>query len=299
MFPAVLVGLAFFANLILFIDWVESATGFDSGVYLQVSALPASVVAAAPAEQVADEALPASQPAANTAAVAVATLGPDVSSGQVAAAAVDAAETAVVAVDQAETEGLEGKTIWVGGDSMAFYVARGLLAAATAEGAIAVNAGDAVTSSGLNSPGFFDWPAYIAAEIEAHNPDILVFMIGANDAKPGMDLDAYHQRVGALMDATQGRQVIWVGQPSFDPAQRPDLSTSIPAVNEVFFLEALDRPWVTYVDTWTLSTDDARAYARYLPDETGALVEFRAADGIHLTSAGGRRLAAAIMDYLR
>jgi hypothetical protein len=298
-FPAALVGLAFFANLILFIDWVESATGFDSRVYLQVSALPASVVAAAPAELSANEPEPLTQPAVDTAAVAVATLGPELSTGQVAAAAVDAAETAVVAVDEAVSEGVGGKTIWVGGDSMAFYVARALLTEATAEGAIAVNAGDAVTSSGLNSPGFFDWPAYIAAEIETHNPDILVFMIGANDAKPGMDLDAYHARVGALMDAMQGRHVVWIGQPSFDPAQRPDLATSIPAINEVFFLEALDRPWVTYVDTWTLSTDDARAYARYLPDQTGALVEFRAADGIHLTSAGGSRLAAAVLDYLR
>jgi hypothetical protein len=178
-------------------------------------------------------------------------------------------------------------------------VARSLLALATAEGAIAANAGDAVTSSGLNSPGFFSWPGYIAEEIAAHDPDIMVFMIGANDAKPGMDLDAYHERVGALMDAMEGRQVIWIGQPSFDSAIRPDLATSVPSVNEVFFLEALERPWVTYVDTWTASTDSARAYSRYLPDETGALVEMRAADGVHLTSAGGRMLALLALQHSR
>jgi hypothetical protein len=101
------------------------------------------------------------------------------------------------------------------------------------------------------------------------------------------------------MDAMEGRQVIWIGQPSFDPAIRPDLATTIPAINQVFFLEALDRPWVTYVDTWTPSTDGARAYARYLPDETGAVVEMRAGDGVHLTAAGGRHLALIALDQIR
>ena len=301
--PALFIAGALFVNLVLFIDWVESSTGFDSRVYLQVSTLPASFVAAAPAASEADagepEAAteqPASSDIATTALVQAAS-----DDSQVAAA--DAAEpeaSPIVAVQESAAEaGVSGKTIWVGGDSMVTYVARALISLATAEGAIAVNGGDAVSSSGVNSPGFFDWHAYIEAEIAEHDPAIMVFMIGANDAKPGMDLDAYHQRVGALMDAMEGRQVIWVGQPSFDPAIRPDLATSVPSVNEVFFLEAIERPWVTYVDTWTASTDSARAYARYLPDETGSLVEVRAGDGVHLTSAGGRLLAMLALDHIR
>jgi hypothetical protein len=73
-------------------------------------------------------------------------------------------------------------------------------------------------SSGLLRPEFFDWPAYLASEMALHDPQIVVFMVGANDAYVGMPLDTYRTRVAAVMDQLSGRRLIWVGQPNMGRA---------------------------------------------------------------------------------
>ncbi|OAI40575.1 hypothetical protein AYO38_05740 [bacterium SCGC AG-212-C10] len=193
-----------------------------------------------------------------------------------------------------------GLRLWTDGDSTSYFMSVAVIDLLSAQGAIPVQAApEYKISSGLLSPGYFDWPNYIATEMAATDADIVVFMVGANDASPGMDLENYASLVGALMDQLQrtGRIVAWVGQPAMGPG-RPDLNAAIPGMNAVFSQEAAKRPWVVYVDAWAMTTDANGNYADTLPDENGVSQLLRADDGVHFTSAGGRRLALGVAHAL-
>ncbi len=123
-----------------------------------------------------------------------------------------------------------------------------------------------------------------------YDPDVVVFMVGANDANQVTSTAEYAARVGRVMDLMyrEGRTVVWMGQPCMG---RSDLAASIPAVNRVFQEQAASRPWVLYIDTWALTSWSDGTCAPSLPDETGVEQMLRTSDGVHFTGAGGRRLA--------
>lgn len=187
------------------------------------------------------------------------------------------------------TGSLAGLRIYSNGDSTSYFMSVGVLSQATAQGAIQVQpAAEYKLSSGLLGGASFDWYGYMASEMAAYSPDVVVFMVGANDAHVGMDLAAYSAKVGQMMDQLSGMRLIWVGQPNMG---RPDLAASVPGVNQVFAAEAAKRPWVRYVDTWSLTSDANGAYTPYTPD--GSLA--RGDDGVHFTSTGGAYLAQAVI----
>lgn len=205
-----------------------------------------------------------------------------------------------------ERTSLAGLRVWSDGDSTSYFVTVAFFQIAAEQGGVPVRAADYKISSGLVNPAFFDWPAAIANEMAAYDPDVAVFMVGANDAMQIRSYDDYAARVGALMDLMYrpGRVVVWMGQPNMrpDPAQgySPALAQAIPPVNAVFQAEAAKRSWVRYVDCYALTSYSEGSYADVLPDENGVPQVLRASDGIHLTSAGGRRLAlAAVAAALR
>jgi hypothetical protein len=191
------------------------------------------------------------------------------------------------------TGSLAGVRVWSNGDSTSFFMSVAFLNMAAAMGAVPTQpAPEYKISSGLWRPEYFDWPAYLASEMASLDPDVVVFMVGANDAYVGLPLDTYRQRVAAVMDQLSDRRVIWVGQPNMG---RADLAASIPPMNDVYRSEASARGWVTYVDAWSLTSDASGAYTAYLPDENGNLVLARGEDGVHFTSAGGAVLGRAVL----
>ncbi len=201
---------------------------------------------------------------------------------------------------------LEGLRVWSDGDSTSYFVTVAFYQIAAAQGGIPVRAADYKISSGLVSSWFFDWPPFIASEMATYDPDVAVFMVGANDAMQISSYENYAAKVGAVMDEMYrpGRIVIWMGQPNMrpDPSQgyNPALAQAIPPVNAVFQAEAAKRSWVRYVDTWALTSYSEGSYADVLPDENGVPQVLRASDGIHFTPAGGHRLAlAAVAAVLR
>lgn len=196
----------------------------------------------------------------------------------------------------------QGLRIWADGDSTSYFVSLAFLNLMQQQGAIPVQpAAVYQISSGLMNPGFFNWPAYIASEMAATNPDVVLFMLGANDAVGSPNPETYRERVDQVMDELRapGRTVLWMGQPHMgtEPSGR-NLSPNVDALNQVFAEEARKRPWVIYVDTWALTSDADGNYAQYLPDENGIVHAIRGDDGIHLTSEGGRRLALAAIRAL-
>jgi hypothetical protein len=189
---------------------------------------------------------------------------------------------------------LAGITAWSNGDSTSYYMSAAFLAMVERAGGTAAIAPSYVVSSGLLNPNLHDWPANLVSEMALHNPEVVVFMLGANDANgAAANPEAYRARVGAVMDQlnTPGRRVAWVGQPIMG---RDDLAVSVPVVNRIFEEEAAIRPWVTYVDTYGLTMDASGSYATHLPGPDGEPQLMRADDGVHLTPAAGERLARAV-----
>jgi len=152
-------------------------------------------------------------------------------------------------------------------------------------------------SSGLARPDYFDWPARLTEEMAGNpSPEAVVWFAGANDYVD-MRTDAgsltrgtpewlaeYRKRTDTVMDIVGrgGGQMYWVGQPIMRDKARSNVAADI---NTVVQAEAASRPWVHYIDTWSMFTDTSGNYAAFLPDASGELVRARQEEGIHLTRA--------------
>jgi uncharacterized protein len=161
-------------------------------------------------------------------------------------------------------------------------------------------------STGLSRPDYFDWPQRLIDMLVDYKPDAAVILFGANDGQNvlyhGQVLhvgtkawrDVYRIRVAQAMTllTEAGRRVYWVGNPIMrDAGYRARISM----MDHIYATEAARHPGVTYVSTWAALTDDKGAYAEYLPDANGDLVLMRDSDGIHLTRAGGDRMAQVVL----
>lgn len=189
---------------------------------------------------------------------------------------------------------VEGKRFWSSGDSTSYYMSIALTNRLVESGAIPIQEEpEYVNASGLLSRDFFDWQAEIEA-LAAEDPDIVIFMIGANDAREGLDLEVYRADVAGIMDTLHrdGRTVIWVGQPNIGD---PDRAERVLAINDIFRSEAGKRGWVRYVDTWDATSGPDGEYARSVEID-GELTQIREEDGLHFTLAGGALLADAVIE---
>nr|MBA2529148.1 DUF459 domain-containing protein [Euzebyales bacterium] len=161
-------------------------------------------------------------------------------------------------------------------------------------------------STGLARPDFFDWPAELKRVAVDLDPDAFVVMFGANDGQdiavngevfafgsPAWEAE-YRSRVDRVMDLLRrdGRSVVWVGQPVMRSAE---FDARMDVLNAVYAAAAAGREAVTFVDTQKLFAGPGGGYAPYLPDASGRPVLMRQQDGIHLTLAGGERLATAVL----
>ena len=167
--------------------------------------------------------------------------------------------------------------VWVGGDSLAGSLgpAFGTIAGATG---VVQPYFDSRVSSGLSSPGFFDWPEHATAEMARIDPEVVVFIIGANDwtAVSGDTWKAdYAQAVDSMMKTLigPGRTVYWVGSPTLKDEK---MDAAVVEVNAVAQEVAKHHPKVHYVDAYKLYSGTDGKYAGDLPDETGEVVTMRA-----------------------
>jgi hypothetical protein len=200
--------------------------------------------------------------------------------------------------------------LWVGGDSLAAGPSWAVFVDATATGAIKPLA-EYQVGTGLVRNEFWDWPKHMEAVVRARDPQISVFMVGANDDQ-GIDVngtavsppdpawaDEYRRRVDALMATMTagGRHLIWIGMPPMGDAE---YSQSMGLLDEIFRAEATKHRRVTYVDAWTMFSAPGApgTYAQYIPNEQGEPTNMRLDDGIHLNVEGSQYLARAVMAEL-
>jgi hypothetical protein len=168
---------------------------------------------------------------------------------------------------------------------------------------------DYKVSSGLSRPDFFDWPQRMIDQIVEFGPDATAVLFGANDGQNvlynGKVLEVgskawqavYAVRVGKAMDILTrgGRRAYWVGNPIMrDPGYRGRISM----MDHIYESEAQKHPGVFYIPTWALFANENGSYTESLPDANGDPVLMRAPDGIHLTRAGGDRMAQTVLDVI-
>ena len=192
--------------------------------------------------------------------------------------------------------------MFIGGDSMVGQFGPMLENTAEAGGLVDVTEVLYEFSSGLTRPDFLDWPVRLREIREVQNPDVIVLFFGGNDAQAiqidgvwfefGSDtwLSEYRTRVGALMTELDedGRDVYWMGMPI---VRSEDFRQKVEVLNEIYRSEAERFDGVNFVDSWSVFTGADGGFSEYLTDANGDLVDMRLNDGIHLTTAGGIRLA--------
>ena len=193
--------------------------------------------------------------------------------------------------------------MYVGGDSISRDLGEGL-ARVTPADLVRIDL-DPRPATGLSRPDFFDWSQHLAGVLTESVPDVIVVLFGANDFQNvehegeildrfGDEwLDLYRERVDLIMTllSQPDTQTVWVGQP---PVRESRLAGGLARMNEVYEEVAAEHPQVTFVDTWALLSDERGSYA----DEIDG-VRLRREDGVHLTIAGGDRLAEAVWGVIR
>jgi hypothetical protein len=195
--------------------------------------------------------------------------------------------------------------LWVGGDSLAGIFGQSLVRMSSETGLVEAVL-DYRISTGLSRPDYFNWPAELQRVSEQTNPDVMVLVFGSNDPQGLRTPDGavvqpmsdgwrgeYRRRVAGTMDLLRrpDRLLVWVGLP---PMRDGHLSEQLGAINAIYREEADARPGVVFVDTSVILGDGGK-YAAYLPDRGGHVELVREPDGVHLTRAGGDRLADEVM----
>ncbi len=187
------------------------------------------------------------------------------------------------------------------GDSLAQMLAQGLAEAFENRPEVAILR-KAKEDSGLVRDDFFDWTKATQNMLASGEKiDFAVMLIGSNDRQPLRDANgsyksrspewqaAYTQRIETIAAMFRDKKIplVWVGLPIMKSER---LAEDAQAFNE-FYRAYAEKAGATYIDIWEAFADEAGQYSAIGPDINGQTVRLRAADGVHFTKAGARKLA--------
>jgi hypothetical protein len=194
------------------------------------------------------------------------------------------------------------------GDSLGLDLGSALQYDLAATGVVSASL-DARESTGLTRPDYFDWPAELGTDLTRVDPQVVVVMMGANDAQdflgpPDVPYSSpqwntmYAQRAQQFMQIAQsgGATVIWIGMP---PMQNAGLSAQMSDIDTVDqHAAAQQKPPVHFVSTWTALGTPQGGYTAFITNAAGQVVNIRTPDGTHLTPGGGQVAAQLAMGEL-
>jgi len=197
--------------------------------------------------------------------------------------------------------------ILVIGDSLSISLADKLETAMRRPDGVLVRLGK--VGGGITRLELLDFPAELADLLQRVTPDVAIFMIGANDARPVVTRDgsrvlfdstpwksAYTAEATRLMAMVLKKNpkaaIFWVGAP---PMADKNLSAALRTVNAALRDACTATPACRFIDTWEFFSDAEDSYTPTALDLSGAQVPLRTADGVHLTDMGARRLAARVV----
>lgn len=194
----------------------------------------------------------------------------------------------------------------VAGDSTAKSLGNALISATDDRSELSIT-NEGKVSTGLARSDYFNWGARMAEIVQTEQPEVVVFMVGANDGQSILEGDstvvaqfgspewteAYRQRVAGMMDLVggEGRRMVWVGEPNVGTG---NVQQAVQIGNQLAQEEAAKRPWVTYVDVAELLAGPDGGFAEYLTLPDGSTVHCYAGDGVHLST----KCLSVVMDEL-
>ncbi len=194
--------------------------------------------------------------------------------------------------------------VWVGGDSLSGELGPSLSDELSPTGVVQVTV-DFKVGSGLHDNGLRNWPQRVPDQMAANNPDVAIFMIGANDAGIVTSRESdwaprYRTHIANMMDLLGGpnhRTVYWVGPP---PMRSANLERGALALSLLMADEAKHHDNVVFVDAYTLFANVQGHYTNRIDlpalNKTNVLV--RISDGVHFTNDGADWLAYQVAQLL-
>jgi hypothetical protein len=156
--------------------------------------------------------------------------------------------------------------------------------------------------AGLARDDFGDWTKEVRDLLDGRlKIDVAVVMVGSNDRQAIHEGGAtgelltpawktlYAARVRALATLFQqhGVPLIWVGLPIM---KNDRFAADMSGFNDIY-REQATAAGAVFVDTWEAFGDAKGQYSPFGPNTDGQTVRLRAADGVHFTKAGARKLA--------
>lgn len=185
--------------------------------------------------------------------------------------------------------------IVVAGDSTAKSLGEALKPSAADQPELAIDIQGKV-STGLARSDYFNWGARMAAIIEESDPEVVLFMVGANDGQAIIESDGtvvarfdtpeweteYRRRIAGIMDLNHGgsRRLIWVGEPNVGTG---NVQRAVQVGNRVAAEEAAKRPWVTFFDLAAVVAGPDGGFAEFIVLPDGSSARCYAGDGVHLS----------------
>jgi uncharacterized protein len=222
--------------------------------------------------------------------------------GFVLAIACVAASPALAQTEQAAPTAPKLKVAFIG-DSTSDGIWGGLSQLSTRNACLktAIDLGRfAKNSTGLTRPDRFNWAEETKRVGETYKPSLYMMSLGLNDRQsvvvngqitpensPGYP-DKYKERVTAVLASAAATKasLLWVGL----PAMRVPASNKDARLKNQFFVEAIADFGVHnihYGDPWKLNPSaEEDKFSSYGPDVNGKIVQIRASDGEHFTTAG-------------
>lgn len=190
------------------------------------------------------------------------------------------------------------KRLLIVGDS--FSVGIGMTMSKSLKGMGVLLLAKGKTSSGLNSPNFYNWQQKLKEFVDSYSPEVVVAMISGNDAHNGSGSEAWRQAyVPKLTEfvkiaRSKGSAVYLVGLPTMgDSAYSTRAKVANQAMQEV--CETL--PDCHYVDSWSLFSDNTGNYTQ-TKNIGGRVLTLRGKDGVHFTMTGYHLLSDKILNSI-
>ncbi|HUY43648.1 MAG TPA: DUF459 domain-containing protein [Acidimicrobiales bacterium] len=153
-----------------------------------------------------------------------------------------------------------------------------------------------LSSSGLVTQWFYNWPANLKKFLARYHPDLVVVCLGANDQQSlvvhghatSFNEPAWRTRYQQLIrqiDTLVVRAhayVLWVGLPIMAPITYREGTV---VLNSLYRSVAQTQPGVTFLPTWSLLASPSGDFQN-AASVNDARAVLRATDGIHLSRAG-------------
>lgn len=183
----------------------------------------------------------------------------------------------------------------VAGDSTANSMGNRLKVAVESDPTLSVDV-QGKPSTGLSRSDYFNWGARAKQLLDDGRPDVMVFMVGANDTQAVVApdgsvvapygtpewMDAYRRQVAGIMDLAHDgpRRLLWVGQPAVGNAK---VNTTVQRINGIVREEAATRPWVSFFDMAPVVAGPGGGFAEYVTIDGGRTVRCFGGDSVHMS----------------